>query len=126
MLAVSFLQWWYTRGWGIYFEGFRNRMSNLADFFSIGLLLKTLFSPFRQISSDEGSTTGGLSRAFSIFMDKLVSRVIGFIVRFLIIILGIVIMTTVLVLGLAFAIVWPCVPLLPLAGIIASALGVTF
>ena len=33
MLAVSFLQWWYFRGWAIYFEGFRNRLRNMADFF---------------------------------------------------------------------------------------------
>lgn len=126
MLAISFLQWWYTRGWGIYFKGFRERIRNLADFFSIGLLLKTLFSPFRQISANESSSTGGLDRALTVLTDKLVSRIIGFIVRIFIIVFGLISMIVQLVFGLVLAIIWPCVPLLPFAGIILCVLGVTF
>ena len=126
MLAVSFLQWWYTRGWGIYFAGFRAKMGNLADFFSIGLLLKTLFQPFRQISANENGETGGLQGALVVFFDKLLARFIGAIVRIGIIIIGIIAMLVELVFGLALAIVWPCVPLLPIAGIIISSMGVVF
>ena len=101
-------------------------MRNLADFFSIGLLLKTLFQPFRQISANEDGKKGGLEGAMVVFTDKLVARVIGFIVRVAIIIAGIIAMTLQLVMGLALAILWPCIPLLPVAGIIVSMTGITF
>jgi hypothetical protein len=126
MLGVSFLQWWYTRGWGIYFRGFRERMSNTADFFSIGLLLRTLFQPFRQISANETGERGGLEGALVAFFDRLLSRVIGFLVRVGLIITGVIAMTISFVLGSALAIIWPCVPLLPIAGIVVSTMGIAF
>jgi hypothetical protein len=126
MLAVSFLQWWYSRGWVIYLQGFRAKMRNMADFFSIGLLLRTLFQPFRQISANETGERGGLEGALVAFFDRLLSRFIGFIVRVCIIIAGIITMAVQLVLGLSLALLWPCVPLLPFAGIIISTMGVTF
>ena len=98
----------------------------MADFFSIGLLLKTLFQPFRQISADESSEHRGLEGVLVVVTDKIVSRLIGFIVRTGIIIIGIIAMTVQLVCCLALAIAWPCVPLLPIAGIIVCMMGVVF
>lgn len=126
MLGVSFLQWWYSRGWGIYFRGFRERMNNIADFFSIGLLAKTLFQPFRQISANETGERGGIEGALVAFFDRLLSRVIGFLVRTGLIITGILVMVVSFVCGLVLAIAWPCIPLLPFAGIIVSSMGVAF
>lgn len=126
MLAVSFLQWWYLRGWLIYFDGFRTKMRDMADFFSIGLLLRTLFQPFRQISADETGEKGGLEGALIAFFDRLLSRLIGFIVRICVIIGGIIVMTFELVAGLVIALLWPCIPLLPFAGIVVCTMGVAF
>lgn len=126
MLAVSFLQWWYSRGWGIYFLGFRDRLRNTADFFSIGLLLKTLFEPFRQISANERAANGGLDAALVAFFDRLLSRVIGFIVRVVVIIGGIVCLVGTLVIGLIISVLWPLIPLAPVAGIILCTMGVAF
>lgn len=126
MLAVSFLQWWYLRGWLIYFDGFRAKMRNLADFFSIGLLLRTLFQPFRQISADETGEKGGLEGMLIAFFDRLLSRFIGFVVRIFIIVAGIIAMTAQFVCGLVIALLWPCIPLLPIAGIVVSSMGVIF
>ena len=126
MLAVSFLQWWYLRGWLIYFDGFRAKMRNLADFFSIGLLLRTLFQPFRQISADETGEKGGLEGMLIAFFDRLLSRFIGFVVRIFIIVAGIIAMTVQFACGLVIALLWPCIPLLPIAGIVVSSMGVIF
>jgi len=126
MLAVSFLQWWYTRGWGIYFLGFRDRLRNTADFFSIGLLLKTLFAPFRQISANERGENGGPQAALVAFFDRLLSRVIGCIVRICVIVGGLVSLVLILVGGLAISILWPLIPLAPVAGIVLCTMGVAF
>ena len=101
-------------------------MRNTADFFSIGLLLKTLFQPFRQISANEKGDTGGLEGALVAFFDRLLSRVIGFIVRVFVIVGGIVSLAFMVVVGLAISIVWPLIPLAPVAGIILCTMGVTF
>lgn len=126
MLAVSFLQWWYSRGWGIFLQGFRERMRNLADFFSIGLLLRTLFQPFRQISANETGETGGLEGALVAFFDKLLSRFIGFLVRTGLIVMGVVAILLQFVIGVALVIIWPIIPFLPIAGIVVSITGVSF
>lgn len=123
MLAVSFLQWWYTRGWLIYFQGFRDRLRNLIDFFSIGLLLKTLFQPFRQISTNESSENTSF---MILFLDHLISRIVGFFIRFGIIVFGVISLVLVLALGIVFAVLWPCIPALPVIGIIVSSMGIVF
>lgn len=123
MLAISFLQWWYSVGWGIYFQGFRDKIRNIADFFSIGLLLRTLFQPFRQISANEDTENAGI---LTIIIDHFISRFIGFIIRFGIIIFGLIALISFFAIGLALGLLWPFVPLLPFAGIVLSSMGIVF
>jgi hypothetical protein len=101
-------------------------MSNIADFFSVGLLARTLFQPFRQISANETGERGGVQGALVAFFDRLLSRFIGLMVRTGLIIAGILVMTTSFVMGLVLAVIWPCVPLLPVVGIIVSMTGIAF
>lgn len=118
---VGILQWWYTGGWRIFVGGLGERLRNSADFFSIGILIKTLFAPFRQISA----TGVGASR-WQVFLDKLFSRAIGAVVRIFIIIAGVIVLVFQAVLGVILAILWPVIPFLPVACIILAVIGVTF
>lgn len=118
MLAISFFEWWYSRGWTIYFQGFLARLHNTADSFSIGLLLKTLFQPFRQISTTDGKKTSAMEK----FIDALVARFVGFVVRVFIIIAGVVLMALLLIGGVILGILWPVIPLMPLVGIAISSI----
>ena len=118
MLAISFFEWWYSRGWGIYFQGFLARLQNTADSFSIGLLFKTLFQPFRQISTTDGkkATIGEK------IVDATVARVVGFIVRIFIIIAGIITLILMAVGGVVLGLLWPVIPLMPLVGVAISSI----
>lgn len=118
---AGILQWWYVGGWRIFVIGLGERLKNSADFFSIGILFKTLFAPFRQISA-----VGPDATRWQAFMDKLFSRAIGAVVRIFIIVAGIIALTVQAVLGLALAIIWPIIPFLPIVCIILGILGVTF
>lgn len=118
MLAISFFEWWYSRGWGIYFQGFLAKLHNMADSFSIGLLLKTIFQPFRQISTTAGKKTTVMEKV----VDALVSRFVGFVVRVFIIIAGIIMMTLLLIGGVILGILWPVIPLMPLVGVAISSI----
>ena len=91
------------------------------DFFSIGLLLSTLFAPFRQISA--GQAQGSLDNQMHAFFDKLSSRFIGAFMRIFMIIIGLVVMALQIVYGFIVMIIWPIVPLVPVIGLIAMAIG---
>ena len=124
MLIVSFLQWWYNRGWLSFGYGFLEKLKSTADFFSLGLLFRTLFSPFRQISAytDEFAS---IQQRLIAFTDKLVSRLVGTVVRLTIIIFGIVFMFLEAVIGSLLVLAWPLMPFAPIASIILAVLGVT-
>jgi hypothetical protein len=124
MLAVDFLQWWYSRGWGRFSKMLLDKLRGMADFFSITLLIRTLFAPFRQISSQD-VTEGGPAAYIANFFDKLLSRVIGMIVRLMILIFGMITIVIEAVLSLALVIVWPTIPLMPVACVVLCIMGVT-
>lgn len=124
MLLVGFLQWWYSRGWASFAQGLLDRIRGLADFFSLGLLLRTLFYPFRQISA-YGDENASLQAQLQQFLDKLLSRTIGAVVRIGILIFGIIAITIEAGLGALLVFAWPLIPLLSIATIILAVMGVT-
>lgn len=92
-----------------------------ADFFSIGLLFRTLFSPFRQISA--GRVRGPLGVQMRAFFDRLTSRLIGAMVRTAMIVAGITALTFHSVLGGVTIVAWLLVPAIPFAGIVMASGG---
>lgn len=125
MIITELLSWWFTSGWGTFFEKLKNNFSNLADFFSMSSLIQTLFQPYRQISAGATSGDASLELKFHAFTDRLVSRCIGFFTRLILLILGLVIMFISGLVGLVILIIWPIIPLLPIAGIILTLTGFT-
>ena len=120
MLALDLLQWWYLQGWGRFANGLINRIKGTFEFFSIGLLLRTLFSPYKQMFAEDHSTQGGIEAFFGALFDNLLSRIIGFFVRIGIIIITIAIVLIELLLGGIAVILWPVVPALPVIGVAFS------
>lgn len=92
-----------------------------ADFFSIDLLLATLFSPFRQISA--GQVRGSLEVQLRAFFDRLISRLIGAMVRLALILAGSVSLAVTLIGGLVVGVAWVCTPALPFVGLILMVNG---
>lgn len=85
------------------------------DFFSIDLLVKTLFAPFRQISA--GHVQGPMAVQLRAFADRLVSRVIGAIVRLIMLVIGVIAIVLQALLAGVILLGWLLVPLLPLVGL---------
>jgi len=124
MVIIDVLSWWYLSGWGIFTKMIDTRFANLADFFSMSSLIRTLFQPFRQISAGETSVNASLEMKFQAFTDRLVSRCIGFVTRFGLLVIGIVVMIITGIVGVVMVIAWPLVPLLPVAGVLLTLSGV--
>lgn len=116
MFIVGILSWWYGAGWRQRFTMLKERLANTMDYFSIDLLARTLFAPFRQISA--GKVSGPLSVKMHAFFDRLVSRAIGAMVRSTMIAIGVGAIFIHSILGLITVIAWAFVPFLPLMGIL--------
>lgn len=120
-MVIALFQWWYGAGWRRRAFFVRDRLIRVMDAFSIDLLLKTLFSPFRQISAD--SSEGPIGVRLRAWADRMVSRVVGAVVRLLTITAGLIILFGCVVWGVATLLVWPLIPLLPVFGVVLSIYG---
>lgn len=121
MFLVGLLSWWYGNGLYSRIQLVVNRLKTSADFYSIGLLLNTLFSPYKQISA--GNVDGPISIRMRAFFDRSLSRVIGSIVRSSVIISGLFVMVVQTVFGIIILIAWLIVPMLPALGLIMWVIG---
>jgi hypothetical protein len=116
MFIVGIFSWWYGRGWRQRATRLGDKLSGTIDYFSIDLLLRTFFSPFRQISA--GKVRGPLGVQLRAFFDRLISRIIGAMIRFTMIIMGCVAIVVYAVFGVILLLGWAAVPLIPVAGLV--------
>lgn len=121
MFLVGILSWWYGGGWLARVHIMRERLAASADFFSIGLLVATLFAPFRQISANK--VGGSLANEMRGFFDTLLSRVIGALLRLFMIVFGLVAMLLQVIFGAMILLFWLIIPLFPVIGFIGLAIG---
>jgi hypothetical protein len=111
MLVIALFSWWYGSGWLWAANRLRARLTGVGREYSVGILLKTLFSPWKQIISTTGAqSTIGLN--FNIMLDNLISRFVGLTVRSLTLLAAGFIWLLTLAVGLAVLLIWPAVPLL--------------
>lgn len=120
-MLTAFFSWWYTSGWGRQVERSYERLQDVADMFSIGLLIRTWGAPFRQISA--GQINGPIAEQLRIIVDKLVSRMIGAMIRSVMIVIGCGAIILSAIVGMMMVVIWPFMPLLPLAGILLALVG---
>jgi len=121
MFIVGIVTWWYGAGWGRQARSYVDRIKSVEDYFSIDLLLKTLFSPYRQISA--GRVDGSLNVQMHAFFDRLISRMIGAMIRLVMIIVGGMAIVLYGLLGVVLLVIWGIVPLLPIVGLVLAIVG---
>lgn len=117
MLIVGFFAWWYGRGFLELFSYIGTLLSSVWQKFSVTTLLKTLFAPWRRITAGGGRTMQDRSQAL---LDNLISRLVGFTIRFFVIIAALFSMLVLLIVGLILIIGWPLAPPLVMLLIIGA------
>ncbi len=122
MFLVGILSWWYGRGWLAQWRRISERLQATVQFFSIGQLFSTLFSPFRQISANSADTSNPAA-AFRAFLDQLISRIIGSMVRFFTILAGCVVIAVQFIYESLIMVLWWFIPVLPVVGFVLLAVG---
>lgn len=113
---VGIFQWWYGSGWLRHLKRSYVGILRTADFFSLGLLARTLFNPFRQISATGGE--GSLPVKLSSFFDRLLSRSIGAFVRSMTMLIGLIAILARVFWTAISIIVWTLLPLTPVVGFV--------
>lgn len=106
-----YLLWHYSRAFLEIFHVWLNLMWFIVHFFSIPQLLGSWFAPWKRMVEDRGNKWSFEDLAGFVIIGFL-SRVVGFIMRSIIIIIGLVCLITTVILGFGVYIFWLAAPLI--------------
>lgn len=107
VMLFEFVRWWYGPGWLDATARARDLIVSTQKAFSAGVLLRTLFSPWKQIVTLPGRS---LSDRFKAGIDNLVSRVVGFFARLITLLAATILISLMAFLGFISVVVWPVLP----------------
>lgn len=101
------------------FRGIADRLKDIKETFSVNVLARTLFSPWKQIQ-----TVSTFHNFFQSAIDNLISRFIGAVIRIFMLVAALMFTVLVVVIGALFVVVWPFVPFMILVLPAMSVIGV--
>ena len=116
ILVFQWIVWHYARAPKQIILGWFNFLSFIPRYFSFGTLLKTLFAHWRRYKDSYG-------RGFDIkvyartFLLNIISRILGAIIRIVVIAAGLIVELFVFIIGLALFVFWFAWPLFVICGI---------
>jgi len=119
-----YLSWHYSQGILGYFNLWKNFLWFLWNFFSIKILLRTFFQPFKRLKE---KYHGGLDveNFLSTLIITTIMRLVGMVLRAVIIVIGIVVVVIFIVGGLLGFLAWLVLPFLTLWFLIISIIALT-
>lgn len=110
----NFFSWYFHKGIHGMFEIWLNFISFFWSFFSIGELIFTLFSPWKKDISFRTWRGWHPEKALHLFINNIFSRIIGMIVRSIVIFSGLVITFATIVAGFSLIFIWIAFPVIAL------------
>lgn len=115
----SWFLWHYVLALKELFLRWKDLLYFNLNYFSIPFLLRTLFSPWRktEVSYGRGFDAG---RLFNALVFNIFSRIMGSIVRFLVIIVGLLTQVSIFFLGFFAIFLWIIFPLVIIFGVFTS------
>jgi hypothetical protein len=112
-LAVQYLRWHYTQGVIDLAHIIGNFVWFFYEFFSIRLLLSTLFVPFHRLN-ETGPTGLDLGRMAEKVIVNTLMRIVGALMRICLILLGVALVLLTFLAGAVSLLIWLCAPLIVL------------
>ncbi len=107
---MEFLSWHYSQGIDYYFRSLNQTLDLIINYFSLGLLLKTLFAPWKRLVEVYTSPGFSFQRKFEVFMFNLISRGIGACVRLALFFTAIIVIFLVALGGIVGIVFWLTLP----------------
>lgn len=122
VIFPHYLAWHYTIALRDFFSVWGNMMWFLYNFFSIGILFKTFFSPFKRLTESKKDLLdiGGL---FETLLINTLMRIIGMFLRTIIIISGLISLVVSFFIGLVSFFLWLLLPFVIILMMIVSLIG---
>ena len=114
---IQFLGWYFLNQSNAILKAWKNLLVFNLNYFSIPLLLKTFFYPWRRYVWPY-SKKFNLKVYLEAFVSNSISRGLGAILRFFLILIGILAEILIIFLGIAILIVWIFLPLILIASLI--------
>lgn len=109
MIVMQFLRWWYGYGWLTAAKELVAFLRRMASEFSLGILIRTLFAPWKRTVNLAGPNTP-LNVRFQWWIGNQVSRFIGLLIRLIVLGVAVTLIIVTAVLGLAGLVIWPVLP----------------
>jgi len=109
-IILQFWKWYYTEAVKSLIDIWKNFIIFIQEYYSIPLLLKTLIAPWKR---DVTRKPRGLNikKLLEAFAFNAISRTIGFLIRSVTIIFGLICLAGVVILGFIALIAWLILPL---------------
>lgn len=107
---ITYLFWWYGQEPVILWRAVVVISKKVFLTFSVPVLLRTLFDPWKRDVT--GAHNPSLQQAFQIFISNLISRLVGFMIRFFTIIIGFLVTGLCFFLVLALLLIWLLLPII--------------
>lgn len=120
MLALSLITWWYGKGWFNAAVSLEAMLVGISRMFSVPILLRTLFAPWKRIVSYPGDSLDAKVRAL---IDNTISRLVGLMVRLVVLLTALVAEALTAVVGVVWLIVWPLIPLVGIVLLVKGIIG---
>ena len=116
-IFFQYLSWQFFDMPGEILKAWRNFLLFNLNYFSVPLLIKTLFSHWRRYkwSYPRGFDIG---KYFEVFISNLISRILGAIMRIFLIIIGILAEVFIIFAGMIIFLGWLVLPILLILGLI--------
>ena len=111
---MEFLFWHYTEGLNLYLRRWYFLMAWIVHYFSLPMLLPTLFSPWKRLIDTEEIIGFNVEKMFRQFTFNLISRGIGAIVRLFLLFFGLLAFFPTFLIGLIGLIFWVACPFIGL------------
>lgn len=120
MLALEFFKWWYGQGWALLVRNMRRRLVMTSNVFSVPILIRTLFAPWRRIITYGGA---GINSQIRTAADNLVSRLVGFVVRLFVLFTAGVSLVVVMAVAAVEIAAWPLLPIAVFGLLVKGVIG---
>ena len=106
---LTYFSWWYGEGLVGFWQAIEVMTAKIYNYFSISLLAKTLFSPWKRDSYSVENAS--LDVRLRIMLDNLISRFVGFILRSVLILFGLAVTIIFFAFFLAIIAAWFLLPI---------------
>ncbi len=119
---IDYLRWHYGMAYRDLTRVWLNYLWFVAHFFSLGILLRTLFAPYKRMKekNEKGLDFQAIGEMIAV---NTVMRLVGFLLRIIVLTIGLAVLSVVLVLGLILYPIWTIMPVLLIALLLISVLG---